>query len=213
MVFQEKENIEDFLEEKNSSLNRELLELYGKIVTDDIELDPLVTMNEAWYIAKWVFMQKEPKVLLFNRELRTYIEDETMEYACLLAYYILKRQQTLPDRISEFLPEMEKLFQSYWRVNHDYIPGFDFSPYEEAITFLNSHTDVVYNTNLYLEINYYKPTDISKATNGFKMEDIKRILPYYGNIDNQLAFIHCVEKSMEKIAPPAPSTSTDDLPF
>jgi hypothetical protein len=209
IVFQDKEKLEDFLEGANSNLNRELLELYRIITDSNTNNNLLHIMNKTWYIAKWVFMQKEPKLLLFDRELKQFMEDtsdsncEEKKYAMLLAYYILKRQKTLPAKISEFLPEIEKVYISYYE---------QYDPFEIDVViakmsdFLKSHNDFGYNTNLYLEINSFYPKDIKEFTNNFNLNDIKKILPYYGNINQQLRFIACVEKTIA-------ANDSDNLPF
>ena len=212
LVFQDRKNEEDFLEGENSFLNRELLELLEIIRDGNIYTETLPVMNEAWYIAKWVFMQKEPKVLHFERRLKQYINDENdfeycyiIEHGTILACYILKRQKELPAKISEFLPEMEKVCLHNSKQN----------TYEQHLNnFLINQNNDGYNTNLYLEVEgTILYNDIEKATNHFYMEDIKKILPYYGNINEQLKFANCVEKYSNHRIPSAEDLEIYDYPF
>lgn len=198
LVFQDRKNEEDFLEGENSDLNREVLELYRLSTKNYIKTNPLAAMNEAWYITKWTFMQKEPKLLQFERVINQYIydiHDSIKNNGCMLAYYILKRQKSLPKKISEFLPEMEKICLPISNNNNYYQK----QTYDTFYNFLNQHNDNGYTSNLYLEVTEvisYK--DIEYTTN-FKLSNIKRLLPYYGNIKQQLALIDAIEAAKEAI--------------
>lgn len=200
VVFQDKETLGEFIKGDNSDLNRELLELYRIITDNNTDTDLLNVMNKAWYIAKWCFMQKEPKLLLFDRELKQYIEKtsdsdfEDIKYAMLFAYYILKRQQTLPAKISEFLPEIKNLYISYYGNNDQ----FTEVAIDKMSDFMKSHNDSGYKTNLYFEIKTFYPKQIREITNNFNLKTIKKILPYYGNVHQQLCFISCVEEAIKK---------------
>jgi hypothetical protein len=202
LVFQDRKNEEDFLEEANSPLNRELLGLLEIIRDGNIYTETLPVMNEAWYIAKWVFMQKEPKVLHFERRLKQYINDGNdfeycyiMEHGVILAYYILKRQKELPAKISEFLPEMEKICLLIIDKGKS-IDTFSQQRHDNFYIMLDCYRAKIYTTNLYLEVEDSIPTaDIEKATANFSEIEIKNLLPYYGNIQQQLAFINIAEKA------------------
>lgn len=197
LVFQDKENIEDFLEGENSSLNREMLELYGELTKGNNRGFPLEVMNKAWYIAKWIFMQKEPKLLQFDRTLCNYIYNNP--YAGILAYYIIERQKKLPSQISEFLQEIENLCFPMLK-NKNSNPEVQ-RRYHAFCIIEDLHRGTTYTTNLYLEVEDSIPTaDIEKATKDFNNKEIERILPYYGNIQQQLAFINIIEKAFTKRA-------------
>jgi hypothetical protein len=216
LVFQDKKTEEAFLEGENSNLNRELFELFEIAIEGYEYTEPLHVMNEAWYIAKWTFIQKEPNILHFERKLKQYIQKETdyidsfeLRIACLMAFYILKRQKTLPMKISEFLPKMEKIC----------LPNLknivDSNQHDNKLyNYLNQKHNDGYNTNLYLEVEgTILYNDIEKATNHFYMEDIKKILPYYGNINEQLKFANCVENYSNHRILSAEDLEIYDYPF
>jgi len=214
LVFQDKKQVEDFLEGENHELNCELLELYRIITDNDTDTNLLNVMNQAWYIAKWCFMQKEPKLLLFDRDLKQYLDDandrdfEDRLYAMVLAYYILKRQQTLPAKISEFLPEIHNIYISSWP---------NYNPFNDIIIdkisgYLNSHKDSGYQTNMYFEVDGIIPNpDIRRATRDFSKKETIKVLRYYGNIQQQLAFIKRTERAYIDIKGMKDITSLDEI--
>lgn len=212
MIFQPKESLEEFLDGKNAALNREVMMRYHEI-EDKVFCEPnmLDVMNETWYLTKKIFMQQEPVLFGFKSTIHAICKDSPFsKIACLLSYYILKRQMYLPKRIEEFMPELKKIVEEYSRI----LFGFPSDPFNECLKFSDNEEswgEPCYNTHLYLEMEFYRKGELCTATHKFDKDAIREMLPFYGTKEVQRGVLRCIKASYEDTV--GKMEDYEELPF
>lgn len=216
LIYQDYENRNEMLEGDNASLNKELLRLYHDIsIESGVEYDALDIINGAWYVTKWVAMQKEPYVQSFYLEIKKYIQGNSFNLLpVMLSYCIFSLQEKLPQSLEEFMPDMLSVIkQQLERLSTDE-PRMQWEKTQRIFEdWLNRKHAVKYNTVLHLELKKLWHKDLKMVTNDFSMNDIKELLLLYPSMEAQLFLVNTIKNAYVTFHQELLSRSINELPF